>query len=399
MKARLFTKILTVLFCALLMMSFLSCRLDTSIAGGGIGGTGVINQGEISAFGSIIVNGTEFDTSKAKIIIEGQEIGFGDDVVMDNLDLGMYVTVVGTSYGDDARAVADQVIYSDNIRGPVQSIRDINITTKDIVVLGQHVIVNALTKLKGTTFAAINQNDFVEVSGMPDDMGIIWATYIHKTGQFIPGMMVELNGYVVDLDTVFKTFRINDLLVDYSLADTSGLPGGAVSEGILVEIEGALDTVDGEMFAAKVELADELDILDADQIEVMGFVNDVFSGVTFVVGNQLVQIDEDTEFIDGSQYNIVLGAKLEAEGSLDNGVIHAWEIEFWEPDQIEMEGIITDIVSVFEFTLGEQLVYTNDQTLFEDGTPEDIAVGTIIEIKGRLVEGILIADKVSFEDE
>ena len=65
-------------------------------AGGGIGGTGVISSGTISAFGSIVVNGTEFDTSNAAIIVNGEEIGVGDEFVQDNLDIGRVVTVEGT---------------------------------------------------------------------------------------------------------------------------------------------------------------------------------------------------------------------------------------------------------------------------------------------------------------
>ncbi len=66
-------------------------------AGGGIGGTGIISQGAVSAFGSIFVNGTEFDTSNAAIIVNGEEIGVGDESVLDNLDIGQVVTVEGTS--------------------------------------------------------------------------------------------------------------------------------------------------------------------------------------------------------------------------------------------------------------------------------------------------------------
>ena len=114
------------------------------MAGGGIGGTGVISTGRITAFGSVEVNGTEFDTSNAEIIINGVEIGVGDDFVPDNLELGMVVTVEGR-IEDDESFVADRVIYSANVIGPVEDISDIDATTKEIVVLGQTVIVNVIT--------------------------------------------------------------------------------------------------------------------------------------------------------------------------------------------------------------------------------------------------------------
>ena len=98
-------------------------------AGGGIGGTGVISSGTITAFGSIVVNGTEFDTSAAAIIVNGEEIGVGDEIVLDNLDIGRVVTVEGTGNLDDISAVAVRVIYNDNVRGPVESIHDIDATS------------------------------------------------------------------------------------------------------------------------------------------------------------------------------------------------------------------------------------------------------------------------------
>ena len=134
-------------------------------AGGGIGGTGIISSGTITAFGSIMVNGNEFDTSNAAIIVNGEEIGVGDEIALDNLDIGRVVTVEGTLNGDDSDAVADRVFYQDNAEGPVEDVSVINDTTKEIVVLGQTVIVNVITKFKETTFDTIAKDDVVEVSG------------------------------------------------------------------------------------------------------------------------------------------------------------------------------------------------------------------------------------------
>ena len=58
----------------------------------------------------------------------------------------------------------------------------IDATTKEIVVLGQTVIVNVITKFKETTFDTIAIDDVVEVSGYLDDTGAIRATFLGKTG-------------------------------------------------------------------------------------------------------------------------------------------------------------------------------------------------------------------------
>ena len=178
MKAFSLERFLPTLLLALLLIS---CG-GASSNSGGIGGSGMTSQGSVSGYGSIIVNGTEFDTTNARIIVEGQEIGIGDAVVLNNLEVGMVVTVYGT---DSNNPVADRVTYNDNVEGPVESITPVNATRKDIVVLGQTVIVNVVTEFKGTTFADLDaiavNNDVVEVSGFVDDQGDIYATFLEKT--------------------------------------------------------------------------------------------------------------------------------------------------------------------------------------------------------------------------
>ena len=198
-----------------LLSALLSISCGASGSGGGIGGSGINSVGTIGALRSIVVNGTEFDTSNAVIIVEGEEIGVGDDIVVDNLDIGMVVTVEGTVSEDGESTVADRVIYNDNVEGPVQSITVVSDTRKDIVVLGQTVILNTVTVFKGTTFDDIAENDVVEISGLFDDTGAIWATFIEKTD----GVIFEVTGFVDNLDAVQETFKINDLTVDYSSAE------------------------------------------------------------------------------------------------------------------------------------------------------------------------------------
>ena len=376
-------------------------------AGGGIGGTGIISQGAVSAFGSIFVSGTEFDTSNAVIFVNGEKIGVGDEPVLDKLDVGRVVTVEGTLNGSDSDAVADQVFYKDNVRGPIESI-DIDPTdptTKEIVVLGQIVIINLITKFKETTFDAIAKDDVVEVSGYLDDTGAIRATFLGKTGDITTILVYEVSGFVANLDPDLKTFMINGLKIDYSTI-AGDLSEGIPADDLFVEVEGRLDT-GGAMIAEKIELEEGLGDGDADVVEVMGFVTNVISDFEFTVGNQVVQFDTNTLFVDGRPENIQLGAKLEAQGSLIDGIIIADEIEFWQPDQIEVEGIVTEVdldVDPITFTLrnqaGDQLVQTDAETVYEDVVKEEIEVGMQIEVKGVPLDidvSVLIADKVSLE--
>lgn len=388
---------------SLLLTLWFVLLLSSCSSSGGIGGSGVTSQGSVSEFGSIFVNGTEFDTSNAVVIVEGEEKGVGDAVVLNNLDVGMVVTVYGTWSADGKSGVAERVTYSDNVEGPVESINIINATRKDIVVLGQTVIVNVVTKIKGVgfTFDTIAVDDVVEVSGFVDDTGAIRATFIEKTGDFTPGIPfdVEVTGMVQNLNTTNTTFDISGLMVDYTAV--VDLPSG-FADGMLVEVEGTLDDFANPMIATAIVEAVELDVEDADEIEVTGFVtDDTLAPGEFTLGNQVVQTNAATIFVDGTAGDIVPGQKLEAEGRLENGILLAWEIEFWEPDQIEVEGLVTDdALAPNEFTVGTQVVQTNAGTVYEGLTPGEIVLGVNIEVKGVPVDidrTILNADKVSLE--
>ena len=384
---------------SLLLTLWFVVPLISCSSSGGIGGSGMTSQGTVSEIGSIFVNGTEFDTSNAVVIVEGEEKGVGDGVVLNNLDVGKVVTVYGTRSEDGQRGVANRVTYNDNVEGPVESVIVRSATRKDIVVLGQTVIVNVITRFKGVgfTFDTIAVDDVVEVSGFADDTGAIWATFLERTD----GLVFEVAGFVDNLNAGLKTFEINNLTVDYSAADASGLPGGVPVEDLFVEVGGVLAPT-GELLADLIELGDQLEVENADEIELTGFVrDDTLAPGEFTLGNQVVRTVAATIFVDGTAGDIASGQKLNAEGRLENGILYAREIEFWEPDQIEVEGLVAEDASApAQFTVGTQVVQTDVGTVYEDITPGEIVLGVRLEVKGVPVDidrSILIADKVSLE--
>lgn len=384
----------------LLLFAFLSNACDSGnglTAGGGIGGTGIISSGAIAGFGSILVNGTKFDTRHATIIVNGEAVGVGDSAARANLAVGQVVTVEGPGSETANGVVAGRVIYHQNVQGPIDQVHTIDRATKQIVVLGQTVIVNALTEFKGTSFGAISPNDVVEVSGFQDNTGAIRATFLQRIGAFALDLTHAVNGYVTNLNADLAIFRINNLTVDYSQADTSTLPAGVPVDGLRVEVEGRLDVAGDVLVAETVAPGDELAVDTADQIEITGFVTAVSSLLEFTLGDQIVIIEKGAAIVDGELADISPGVKLEAEGALEGGILFAYEIEFWQPDQIAIGGTITDVISASKFTVGDQAVSIQAETVFENGTRDDIDPGINVEIKGRMRDGVLVADRVSFE--
>lgn len=370
---------------------------STANSGGGVGGTGIISRGAISEFGSIIVNGTEFDTTTAVVVVDGEEIGTGDTVIDNNLDIGRVVTVQGMTDDSEDGGKAEKVIYRSDVKGPVSQVDDSDPDTLVLTVMGQTVMVNYLTHLKNTDLQGILPGMVVEVSGFYDDEGIVWATFLEDTGTFAEDVMYEVKGFVDSLNQQHKTFMINGLQVNYSTADTRDLPGGQPIDGLLVEAEGTVDLAFTNMVATVVAKEDEIDAENAEEVEITGFVTYLINVDTFVVGNQVVVVEEGAVFVDGVQEDIAPGKMLEAEGELVDGVLWAYEIEFWEPDQFEIEGLVTNFISESEFTVEGQVVVTTAGTEYEDGHSSDLANDVNVEIKGRMVGDVMEADKVSFE--
>jgi len=406
MKAPFPKSLVLVLLYGVLLISCNGSGGGSTVAGGGIDGTGIMSAGVISAFGSIVVNGREFDTSNAAIIINGREVGVGDDAVLENLDIGKVVTVAGRISRDGTRVTADRVAYRKNVAGPVESVSGIDPITneREIVVLGQIVVVNFITRFKPDTFDfdSIAVNDVVEASGYLDDTGAVRVTFIEKIGDATSILDYEVTGFVENLDSDLKTFMINGLGVDYASV-ANNLPQGIPAEDLFVEVGGRI-AAGGDLLATRIEIGDELDGEDGDNFEIMGYVNEMISDtdiIEFKVGNQVVHVDPDMAvFVDGTPGDIVPGVKLEAEGSLEGGILYADEIEFWKPDQIEAEGLVTNIVSATEFNIGIQRVQTDQYTVFDGGDRNDLALGVRIEVKGVPVDlnhSIIMADKVSFE--
>ena len=84
----------------------------TSVILAGIGGTGIV-FGEITAFGSVYVNGTRFETDQSQFIVDG------NSATQDDLRIGMLVQLQVETEDGVYTGKATSVTYDDNVQGPV----------------------------------------------------------------------------------------------------------------------------------------------------------------------------------------------------------------------------------------------------------------------------------------
>jgi len=294
---------------------------SSSSTGGGIGGTSRV-LGAISAFGSIVVNGVTFDVDQASVTIDGEPSAPAD------LQLGMVAAVSGTIDAGGRTGVAETVVVELLVQGPVQSVDPASGTIR---ALSQSILSDATTVFDGVSLPDLAPGDAIAVSGFFDAEGRIRASRVSPPIED----EIALIGTIQDLDLGASTFRLNALVVRFGSALIKNAPPGGLADGLLVEVDADDPPEDDVMDAIEVDaIGSFLSGDEGDLLEVEGFVTEVLGANEFVVNaTQRVRFDDATIFVRGSAADVVLNARLEAEGTADaNGVLQATEIELAPDD-------------------------------------------------------------------
>ena len=371
----------------------LALFLAFSLSGcGGSGGYGssapppgtsgaAVSQGVVTAKGSIFVNGIEYDTTYATVMIDD------NSGTAAQLQVGMTVKVRGSSDDTTRRGSASAVVARDALEGTIEAVG-----ANTITVMGQTVqIEDNVTRLndddtvKLFSAAGFAVGNVVEVNGYADDNGGLLATRVAKktSGEF------ETKGFVTGLAaTTFNLSRIaggaSFLTVSYSAAM---LPAG-VANGSLVEVKSIAAPSGGAITASVIRLEDTLGS-SGEKVEVEGIVT---SGTLadFVVNGQQVVTDASTLFEGGLSSDFALGAKLEAEGTLNSsGAIVASKITF--RSNIKIEGNASAVTSTGLSVLGKPVVINQ----FTRGDTTVVANGDHIEVRAKLDrDGNLVATRI-----
>ena len=104
---------------SLLALGLISCGSGSSEVAG-IDGSGapakIDTEGTVDGFGSIIVNGVKYETSKADVIINGQS------VMEDNLRAGYRVRIIGSIDNQTKVATADKIEFVPDLVGSISAI-------------------------------------------------------------------------------------------------------------------------------------------------------------------------------------------------------------------------------------------------------------------------------------
>ena len=392
--------IVRAIFCFAILVGF-NFMVGCGGGGGGSDGTSSrgstpasvtgVSQGPIEGFGSVFVNGVEWETDNSEFEIEGSP-GFSES----DLQIGMLVKVKGNLDAGGTTGTASTISFDDNLEGPISN----PITTssmgsvKTLLIMGQTVIVeNGVTFFDNNdptfTFATMAVGDVVEVSGPTNFDGSIQATFIEKKADDLTSFLatddLEIQGIVADL--VGNTFRINGLAINFAGVTPRN---GTIANGVLVEVKG--DALAGNpltLTATDVEVKTAgLGVDDIDEAEVEGFVTNLNSGAqTFRVNGQLVDYSA-AAFFGGAEADLLNGTKVEAQGPVVGGVLRAEKVEFKESIKFEANAVTVNTGTgtlTLEDLAGITVTVDDALTEFEPAgsTLNDIVIGNEVKIRAR----------------
>ena len=271
-------------FACIAALAFLGAAAGSSAGIQGSGRFVMIAYGRITGFGSIFVDGVEYDISSATITVDGQP------AAASQLEVGQIVTVQGAQNGNGPQGTAGSVSFTGDVIGPLASV---DIAAGSLSVLGQTIQVDDSTLFGAglqTALASVQPAASVEVSAFEDAAGNLHASRIDLQAG---NSFVQVKGTVSAWDPAARTFRINDLTVDYSGVQVTG----SLANGSTATVRALAAPTGSLLYASRVQTSQGLGGAASQQGQLQGLITSFASNQSFCVGNQQVQTDSSTQFV------------------------------------------------------------------------------------------------------
>jgi hypothetical protein len=372
---------------------------DTGVggSGSGIGMSGRV-VGTYQGAGSIIVNDRTLTTGATEFEVED---GSGET----DLEEGQRLVV----FADLSSNEAERVIYRSDVKGPVTSITIVDPLTgsSQIVVMGQLIVTNSVTRFDGVALDTLILGDLLEVSGSTNADGALVATFVERKATLAEYKAV---GVIENLDTGAMTFDLAGLAVDYSSATLSEFAGAAIANGQRVEVElAATDfAAPSSALASEVELLTAVAFEDGEEVEYEGFIDRFVSATNFDVEGLRVTTGAATEFVGGDANSLGRNVKVEAEGAINaNGALVAERIIIKPTGAVRVEGTVssidqtartvtTDVGLTFEIRALTEL--EDDRDGVDPFDLSDLQTDDYVEVRGFLDGQVLVAAELERDD-
>jgi Domain of unknown function (DUF5666) len=293
-----------------------------------------LSVGPINGFGSVVVNGIKFDDNGARIEIEDNEDRIGDD--NGGLRVGMLVQVSGKVEDNGTRRVgkAERIEMEAEIRGPI----------KNLV---------AATSGTGGSF------DSMGISIKADDQTALFG--LAKVGELKNDDVVQVHGQR-NADGSIKALLIQKRASAVSYKTTG--------------------TVSNHNAGAKSFNIGTLAVLYSSNTELRKLPNGLTDGMLVRVQGASANFNSAANSL---QANLVKQVKIFDDNSSLN--------------ESEVRGLVTDLsADKSSFKVSGVTVNISSSTQFLRGTKDQLSNGSNVEVEGNVVNGVLQARKVQFED-
>lgn len=307
---------------ALFVLGLVACAQRAGRqADGGMTGTGspMVTIGTVTKFGSVIVNGFEWNSDSARVIANGKP-----STVVVGLRLGMIVRVEGRRAVDGALSgVAETIQYESDLVGPMNraSLRVDGSATK-FTVAGQPIYADGTTVLEGfDQLASLAEGDQLEISGFRDRNYAIHATWIRKASGELDQMRVK----GVASNVTDKSFKVEGLTVRYP--NELAVRASGIREGTFVALSGK--RVAGEpmsvLASAMTPVSVAVSLPEDTPVIMEGLIKSV-TPAGFTMHNRPIVIGSTTSFAQGSAADLHEDTKVHVIGRFKSGAFDAFKV-------------------------------------------------------------------------
>ncbi len=370
---------------------------SASNSDGGIEGTGapVASAGAISSFGSVFVNGIEFETNTSNIIIDDE--GSQPESA---LQVGMLVLVRGTLDDSGTTGSAISITFETRLQGPATAV-SIDGDSGSLTILGVEVIVTEETVIDADTLSSLSDGQVLSVSGFTFDNSIVATRIDLISNSYSNGDRLEIDGTIAEVDSANSRFRLNTLWVDFSSANILPASISSLEPGLLVDVRGSGFDSHDRLQAIRVKVKNgEFDFESGDSIELEGIVSDFVSNAEFELAGTPVNALNAT-FNKGSATDIANGIHLEVEGIIDtDGILQATTVAIKKSPSVRLRGSAQSIdVDNGTLNILGASITADSSTFLKDVSDEhvryfsleDINSGDWIEVRGTVSDSTIDA--------
>jgi hypothetical protein len=367
--------------------------------------TGV--SGTVTGFASLVVDGVEYDASKATVSKEVDPSSPATGMTTADVQIGHHIDC------DDNGGMLGACVIRPRVIGPIATITPVTSTTtaNQFSVLGQTIDVSNSTTYGGgyTGFSSLMTGDTVEVHGTLNADGSIQATRVEKEMQSTPVYLVV--GLVSGATS--GSFMINGLTVTYDSTTRLVPPSATIANGQTVTVFG---TKPPAVMGSTITLA-----AAAIRVHFPGSL----AGKTIVVGGRARELVTDsmgnltafevdelnvdttsgsltvvTDGKPGSTKDITAGVRVLVLGTVNSGgTLVASEIWVRTTAEALLAGLITGVDTTAQtFTVRHTTVDYSHLAPAQiiNGTTADIKAGAFVVVTGTPSATGVTADSLIF---